>query len=764
MPFSADAGGGTGAALYFYNDFLHFGQGATTYRVTSALYRDTSSWYHIVLVLDTTDATASDRVKMYVNGDEITAFSSSSDPALNSDLAFNNNVAHAIGADIPNTGARNFFDGYMAEVNFIDGTALDVTSFGETINGIWVPKRYSGSYGTNGFYLSFADSSAIGDDLSGNTNDWTANNLAASDVVSDSPTNSFCTLNPLTHGTFPTLSEGNLKIASVYSADLSGVASTWYPTTGKWYWEVHNEGATSTYPYLGITDQRQTMTNATKGSFYSVAWLRNGNVASMTGTNTYMGTITTNTVTSWTNDDIIMFALDVDARKLWVGKNGTWDGSGDPAAGSGEDASWTVDTGVSPSFMGYAGQGLNSVFNFGQDGTFAGNQTAQGNADENGVGDFYYSPPSSFLAMATANIEDGAISPNSEEQADDYFGTILYTAATSNGTYTHGNLSFRPDFSWIKNRNNVESHFLIDSVRGNESVFDKFLRSNATSAEGANGTSGTTFSVTDTGYEFVEVSINSGELYFNNRTYVGWNWKAGGTAVSNTDGSITSSVSAAPEAGFSIVSWTGTGSAITVGHGLGVTPSVIIIKNRDGGDNADPDRWYVWHQSFSNTSRGFLRLNDTIAEGASSVIWNDTAPTSSVFSMGSAYSENGSDFIAYCFADVDSYLKCGSYVGNGNADGTFVYTGFRPAWVMIKRTDFVENWWMFDNKRSPFNVVDKALIANDPIQEISNTSIPIDVLSNGFKLRNNYTGLNASGGTFIYLAIGEASFKYSNAR
>jgi hypothetical protein len=132
--------------------------------------------------------------------------------------------------------------------------------------------------------------------------------------------------------------------------------------------------------------------------------------------------------------------------------------------------------------------------------------------------------------------------------------------------------------------------------------------------------------------------------------------------------------------------------------------------------------------------------------------------------MGSAYSENGSDFIAYCFADVDSYLKCGSYVGNGNADGTFVYTGFRPAWVMIKRTDFVENWWMFDNKRSPFNVVDKALIANDPIQEISNTSIPIDVLSNGFKLRNNYTGLNASGGTFIYLAIGEASFKYSNAR
>ena len=242
--------------------------------ISTRVFRDTSSWYHIVATADSDTQSGANIYNVYVNGEQLTNSDGSThvpDDTATKILA--NGITTYIGDD---TDGAYHFDGYLAEMHVIDGSVVAHTEFGETKDGVWVPKQYSGSYGNNGFHLSFADSSALGDDLSGNTNDFTASNLAASDVVSDSPTNSFCTLNPLTHGTYPTLKEGNLSIATVYSADLCGVTSTWYPTTGKWYWEIHAEGATLTYPYFGITDQRQTLSNTTKGSFYSVAWNSNG--------------------------------------------------------------------------------------------------------------------------------------------------------------------------------------------------------------------------------------------------------------------------------------------------------------------------------------------------------------------------------------------------------------------------------------------------------------------------------------------------------
>jgi hypothetical protein len=736
--------------IVFSSDRLYFEHNdgsANNYKISTDKLRDTNAWYHLVFVWDTSNATAADRMRMYINSRRVTNFDSSSNPSLNRSSKFNTAIAHEIGHRINPSGF--YLDAYLAEVHFVDGTALDPTSFGETSNGVWVPKEYTGSHGTNGFYLSFADSSAIGDDLSGNTNDFTANNLAATDVVSDSPTNSFCTLNPLTHGTYPTLKEGNLSIATAYSADLCGVTSTWYPTTGKWYWEIHAEGSTLTYPYFGITDQRYTNYSATAGSYYNIAWNRTGSAVSLSG---YMGTITKENATSWTNDDIIMFALDVDARKLWIGKNGTWNDSGDPAAGTGENASWTVDTAVSPLWMGYQSQGVGSVFNFGQDGTFNGNQTAQGNSDDNGVGDFYYSPPTGFLAMATSNIAEPAIGPNSTEQADDNFNTVLYTG---NGSTSHGitGVGFQPDWVWIKNRTDVVDHAIYDAVRG----ATKRLESNSTDAE-----------VTQTedlqSFDADGFTVgNQNRVNGSSDAMVSWNWKAGGSASSNSDGSITSNVSANTTALFSVGTYTGNATAgATIGHGLGEIPEVVIVKRRDNTRD-----WAVYHKDQSATpTNAYLLLNSTAAIGTGDTAWDNGTFTTDVFTIHDheLVNASGDSYVFYAFKGIEGYSKFGKYIGNGNANGPFVFTGFRPAWVMIKNTADITHWALWDTKRNTYNVSTTALYPSSTDGDQTGTALYVDFLSNGFKWRASHNSVNGSNDTFIYLAFAEAPFKYANAR
>jgi len=321
-------------------------------------------------------------------------------------------------------------------------------------------------------------------------------------------------------------------------------------------------------------------------------------------------------------------------------------------------------------------------------------------------------------------------------KATDYFNTVLYNGSASTQNIT--GVNFQPDLVWIKTRSHAESHQLVDQVRG----ATKALMSNETSAEAtyANGLSaflsdgftlpGGNNRYSDTGY-----------------TYVSWNWKAGGTGVSNTDGSITSTVSANTTSGFSIVKWTGTGANGTIGHGLGVAPKMIIVKA-----NAVKD-WMVGHNSMGWTK--YINLNTTSASSTASTVWQDTAPTSSVFSVGSSSDVNTSStsMIAYCFAEKKGFSKFGSYTGNGSADGTFVYTGFKPAFVIIKRTDDVHNWWIWDNKRDPSNLVDQYLYAN--LSNAEGTDTWGDFLSNGFKLRMNFSSGNASGGTYIYMAFAE---------
>jgi len=331
------------------------------------------------------------------------------------------------------------------------------------------------------------------------------------------------------------------------------------------------------------------------------------------------------------------------------------------------------------------------------------------------------------------------------DKPTDYFNTNLYTG---NNTETSHTVGFQPDWTWLKVRNADGSHYLFDSVRG----VTKYIQANSTAAEGtdsnliksfdANGyTIGTSNAVNTTG-----------------ETMVGWNWKAGGSASSNTDGSITSSVSANQDAGFSIVSYTGNATAnATVGHGLGVAPSMMIVKKRNGAFN-----WGIYHKTL--TAHKLIAFTTNTPDDDASY-WNDVEPTSSVFNLGSGALTNGSGstMIAYCFSEKKGYSKFGSYTGNGNVDGTFVYTGMKPSFVMYKASSILgQSWLIHDNKRgnqgANANPQDLRLLANATNTE---ADVNIDFLSNGFKPRAGDAHINSSGTTYIYMAFAENPFTTS---
>jgi len=341
--------------------------------------------------------------------------------------------------------------------------------------------------------------------------------------------------------------------------------------------------------------------------------------------------------------------------------------------------------------------------------------------------------------MAYTTIDDPSV----------YFQTTLYTGSggSTQSVVNGGNSDLQPDLVWVKNRTDARWHRLVDSSRG----ASKNLYSNETDAEG------TEASVTAFNSDGFSLGTDTGSDGWNEDgdAHVAWQWKAnGGTTASNTDGSITSTVQANTTAGFNIVQYVGNGSSgATFGHGLGVAPEVVILKNRDTARS-----WFVGHLSL-----GFnfiTHLNQTTASDEDSVYWNNTAPSSTVVTLGNneGGNENTNNFVAYCFKEKQGYSKFGSYTGNGNADGPFIYTGFKPAWVLIKKTSGAANWFMYDTKRNPFNLVVNRLIANGSEAENTGSGDDIDILSNGWKARASAAALNESGGNFIYMAFAEHPF------
>ena len=733
--------GSSGWLTFRTDDKLYWNPYNTGYNgfKSTRVFRDTSAWYHIVATADSENQSGANIYNVYVNGEQLTNSDGSThvpDDTATKFLA--NGLTTYIGDD---TDASTYHhDGYLAEMHVIDGSVVAHTEFGETKNGVWVPKEYSGSYGNNGFYLSFADSANIGDDLSGNTNDFTATNLAVSDVVPDSPTNNFPTLNPLHPNNTSDLTEGNLRVYED-QADYKDFYATFAVSSGKWYWEARAAG-TAIQQIWGFAreDALTTSNGGAASSTTGYAYLRYGSVARerANGSNTNAsGTL------SVAAGDIIGLALNLDDNEVKFYKNGTL-----------EHTITGVQDGIYYPFVCYQ-MNLNRLeqrVNFGQDSTFAGLETAGGNSDGNGVGDFAQSVISGHLAICSANLPEPAIGPNSSTQADDNFNTVLYTGDGSTSNAITG-VGFQPDFTWIKNRTDVVDYVITDAVRGATIR----LESNSADAEATQTEDLKSFDADG----FTVGSQN--RVNGSSDAMVAWNWKAGGTAVSNTDGSITSSVSANTDAGFSIVSWTGTGAAGTIGHGLSSAPEHIIVKNRDTAGRI----WLNYVEAaISDAETDYLSLNGTGGLVDNADVWNDTAPTATVFSVGSNASANQSSnaMIAYCFHSVEGYSKAGSYKGNASTDGTFVYTGFRPAWLMIKNTADVTHWALWDTKRNTYNVSTTALYPSSDGADNTGTSLYVDFLSSGFKWRSNHNSVNGSNDTFIYLAFAEAPFKYANAR
>jgi len=699
--------------------------------VTTQVFRDPSAWYHIVCVLDTAQATASNRVKIYVNGLQVTAFSTATYPSQNYDAYINNTVNHRIGNYQPSNLP---FDGYLTEVNFIDGQALTPSSFGSTntLTGVWQPARYGGTYGTNGFYLPFTDNSALttssnvglGKDFSGNGNYWTTNNISITsgvtyDSMTDVPTltsataANFAVLNPISTSSVFTLSNANQTFsASATTSATYYVGSTIGVSSGKWYWELIptdvGSGPNISTGIRSVTDSNVTGTNGIFQNGYGYS--ASGNKIDNSGSTSYGA--------SWTVADVIGVALDMNAGTITFYKNNSSQG--------------TAFTGITGT---YAPSTLINVS--------GATRTIAGSANF-GQRPFTYTPPTGFVALNTFNLPTGTIlKGNTVMDATLYTGTLLSNAITNAA-------AFKPDLVWVKSRSAATDNKLTDSVRG----VTKGLISNTTGAE-TTDTQGLT-AINSNGFT---VGTNTD---YNNlaATYVAWQWQAGqGSSSSNTNGTITSTVSVNASAGFSVVTYTGTGSLGTVGHGLGVAPSMMIFKNRSGTNG-----WLVYQ---STMGIGFyLVLNSTAAKDNTAVasVWNNTSPTSSVFTVNtdSTVNTNGSNYVAYCWTPIAGFSAFGSYTGNGSTDGPFVYTGFRPRFVAIKSSSATGNWVIIDTARDTYNVSQNRLFPN--LSNAESAYPWIDVVSNGFKVRDNSSDINTNGTTYIYMAFAENPTKFALAR
>ena len=911
-------GGGSGAPqgnFFFYNDdtlrFQSNPQPSTVLKlITNRKFRDLNSWYHLMAVLDTTQATASNRAKIYVNGVQETSFSTSTYPSQNNTTVyFNGAFQHRVGSNSLGSNIANSygnFNGYLAEFNFIDGTALTPSSFGFTDpqTGIWMPKRfekssipnkkgttfsgsgwtvsggsgfsgskpitnaYNGSigtsnsdvannsaggayltwdtsaynltgnlrifcwsdggeydiyvngnsgsttkvgdtpsgsgnaawidcgtfdhikeiqfsgttyntdtglgssgvyiagfmvngtllrddmpeHGTNGFYLDFSDNTnttTLGIDKSPNGNDFTPEDVATNDSVKDTPTNAFATLNANVYADSK-FKEGNLYFdaADTHKTAYSNIAVN----SGKWYWEAKAIAGSLTKWTYGVSDVKNITTGQISGQNALLAHDTNSGSTYKQGdaVSIYIDDIRKNgSVTgSDVQDDIaqgniVAIALDVDAGKVWFGRNGTWINGSATASTTLNPASHdtTVTTGETyvPAF---SGESADWQVNFGQDDSFSGTSTSQGNQDENGLGSFYYAVPSGFKALCTKNL----LAPNlpSIAKPQKHFECVTYTGDGSNNRKITG-LEFTPDMIWIKSRSNGDAHVVQDIIRTNG-----LLYINQNSTEGDTG-GGWISSFNEAVRPSDGFTINSnGPINTNSQTYVAWCWKAGGAAVANTDGTINTQVSANQTAGFSIVTYTGTGSAATIGHGLGKAPRVVITKLRD----TTTQDWFFLTGEIMNDRGKYQKFNESGSIASDTNVYPATATTSTVYSVGTDNSVNGSGskYVSYCWTDIPGYSKFGKYKGNFDANGVFINLGFTPALIIVKKnTD--DNWPMYDYKRDPTNPGDHRIFADVNTVEGGTGQEHFDFLSNGIKWRRAKNPFNNSDAPFFYMAF-----------
>ena len=707
------------AVNFSSSDTLNIDLISKTLRITDRVFRDPSAWYHLVLSVDTTQSTASDRLKIYINGSQVTSFSTNNNFSQNDDTGVNGTFAHQIGRYFRNSTTEHPFDGYMADIYLIDGSQLLPTSFGAfDDNGVWQAALYSGSYGTNGFHLSFSDATStttIAKDVSGKNNNFTANNISVSagsgnDSLFDVPTNgsqsdtgaggevsgNYATWSPLvaqSSGSI-TLSNGNLD-TTCGSTRTTAMSS--FLLTGKTYWEV--TFGSGTYNYIGMTEATgfNTVANDNSGikytgyKDYSYGWQQ-------TDGKLYNASNILATPGTFSNGDVLGWAYDADNNTLKLYKNGTLE---------------HTETGIADA------QYFPAI-------THSGTATASTNFGQRA---FAYAAPSGYKALCTTLLSTPDIADGSTA-----FDVDIYTGTGS--THERSEFSFSPDLVWIKQRNITRNNLIFDTIRG----ANKFAVTNSSGIPGT-GT-GMVTSFDSDGFTLG----NSDDVNQSSGTFCAWCWDGGTSTVSNTNGNFTTNVRANTSAGFSIVQAPSmTVGTKTLGHGLGATPDMIWIKRASGGT----EDWYVFHSAMGTGKQ--MRLNQTDDEESTTSFGT---VNSSVFS----YDPNTGDHIAFCFKAITGYSAFGKYTGNGSSDGTFVHTGFRPAFVLQKRSDTSgHEWTIHDSTREPVN--DVGLYLEPSTNNAEQDGNRRDFLSNGFKLRTSSAGVNASGGTYIWAAFAENPFQ-----
>jgi len=698
------------------NNNLYLNDGSV-YKQTTSVARDFAAWFHLFIVADTPQSTASERFKVYING-TVPALTTDTAPAQDFEFDVNNTDAQNIGKE-----GGNYWDGYMADFHLIDGTAKAVGDFGETNDqGVWVPKKYTGGgYGTCGFHLDFADSADLGDDNSGQGNDFSLTNIAAAHQSSDTPTNNHCTLN----GNYKldgsiTLSEGLQNYTNGAGAQ-DKCLGTMFPSTGKWYWEVKWVSGSS-HGQVGLS-QNDVGSNHELGSNNSTGTGVSLGYRSYDG-NTYKNSTLTSFGATWTTGDIIGVAWDADNGKIYFAKNNSWQNSGDPTSGAtGTGSAYTLS-----SARGTGGGWGPAVCN-------EGSSLYECRFDE---AKWDYSAPTDFKALCTANMATPSIKDPSE-----YFQVVAYagngTAIGSGGkavTFS-GTSDMQPDMVWIKNRSSTDEHVAYDAARGTTKQVEPSNRSDETTqSEGltAFGSDGFTLGSLD--------AVNtSGE------NFVAWCWNAGNSGAANTAGATnTTTTFSNATAGIFCSTYTGTGSETTFGHGLGQTPATWVCFQRSNNDHHNINNWETGLSAY--TEKGNLDL-DNYPEGSSSQM---PAASSTTITVGSDPGINGSSrtYVAWGWAEIEGFSKFGTYTGNGNADGAFAYCGFKPAFAMIKRVDSSGGWVLKDTARSPDNEAHETLYANT---NAANFGMGFDILSNGFKAKTTDSNLNASGGIYIFMAF-----------
>ena len=715
--------------------------------ISSARVRDTTAWSHALFVFNTTSSTAAHRQRIYLNGVELTDIATDYGvPDQDFEGLFNSAGAHTIGKGIGS--GYEHFAGYLAEINFIDGVAKTPSDFGEFGDyGEWKPIKYAGSYGNEGYYLDFkssgvgtAGTTTIGADRSGNGNHWTSTNVAATDQMPDTPSNNFCTINSLDVETADKLKEGSLQL----EPGLNRSRATFAVTTGKWYFEVLLKDQSNSNVQIGIAGVVHNIAGDTANEYVRI----NHPSANGNGIILKLGGTDTDNLGAVANGNIIGVAFDMGEQEISFLVNN----SAIASDSTDVDFSGLSNNGtMTPHFVNQNGR--RSVVNFGQDSSFAGNKTAGNNADGGGQGDFFYAPPSGYLALCTKNLTACAVTPS------EHFSVLLNAGDSSaDEAFTTG---FQTDWVWSFIRSTDASHEMVDSVRG----VTKVLMSDTDANETTDAESLQVFNS-----DGFTLGTNSGGWNRDSRTYVYYSWK-GGTAFSNdasatSVGSIDSAGKVNAVAGFSIIGYTGNGTnGATVAHGLSKKPEMIWVKNRS---KSNGESWCVYVSAGGLDATDQLQLNSNAAFSDTADAWNDTEPTTSVFSISGddRTNDDGETFIAYCFHSVDGYCKVGSYVGNAADDAPFVYTGFRPKWVMYKKVAGSASWFIVDTAR---NTVNKAFLNLSPDTATDeNTSgagqTELFILSNGFKPGGAGGDANGNNEPYIYLAFAETPFKNSNAR